>query len=74
MVVNLQGVQTVTGEVRSLATQVARLEPNVTNLMSSRARMGYTIAGMGVIITPIAAIVLAFWRQIVEFCLYLWKG
>lgn len=69
-----RGLRDLAGDVKALSAQIGRLEPNVTNLMSSRARISYMVAGMGIICAPIAGVMMMFWHQITEFTVFLWRG
>lgn len=50
----------------SLSVKIDNLEPSVNSLLTNSARIGYMIAGMGVIVSPLAAAVFTFWDRLAD--------
>ena len=66
-------IDRLSAKLDGLIAQVGKLEPSVETLISNRARLGYMLAGMGVILTPIAALIATFWQSILKFASFLWR-
>jgi septal ring factor EnvC (AmiA/AmiB activator) len=67
-------VQSLASDIKAIAAQIGKLEPSVNSLMTNRARVGYMIAGMSVIVAPVITVLATFWAQISEILVIFWRG